>query len=142
MEAKGFEAAHVRIDQRLDVGIVILDMDGVLIDVSKSYRETIKKTAAIYLKRVLGLRGGEKSLVSDDDIAAFKEIGGLNNDWDVTTGLLYYFITLVEGEEPEDSHRMDSMGEVIFFLKKNRDHIRGELREIVEKKDIAGFGKR
>ena len=96
-----------------DVEIVIFDMDGILIDVSKSYRETIKKAAAIYLRRALGIKGGEKSLVSDDDIVTFKEIGGLNNDWDVTTGLLCYFVTLLEGEEPGDFHTVDSRDEGI-----------------------------
>jgi HAD superfamily hydrolase (TIGR01548 family) len=141
MEGKGFAAAVMRANQRLDVKIVIFDIDGVLIDVSKSYRETIKKTAAIYVKSVLGLKGDEKLLVSDDDIVTFKEIGGLNNDWDVTAGLLCYFITLLEGEEPEDFHTMDSMDEVVSFLKKNRNRIRGGLREILEKKDISGFAK-
>jgi len=126
----------------INVEIVIFDMDGVLIDVSKSYRETIKKTVAIYLKKALGLKGDGKSLVSDDDIIAFKEIGGLNNDWDVTAGLLCYFITLLEGEEPGDAHRMDSMDEVILFLNKNRGRIGGSIAEIVEKKDIPGFRQR
>ncbi len=125
-----------------DVEIVIFDIDGVLIDVSKSYRETIKKAVAIYLRRALGMEGDEKSLVSDDDIVTFKEIGGLNNDWDVTTGLLCYFVTLVEGEEPEDSPTIHSMEEVISFLEKNGNRIRGGLREIVEKKDIPGFRSR
>ncbi len=125
-----------------DVEIVIFDMDGVLIDVSKSYRETIKKTVAIYLRRALGIKGDEKSLVSDDDIVTFKEIGGLNNDWDVTTGLLCYFVTLLEGEEPGDFHTIHLMDEVISFLEKNRNRIRGRLREIVEKKDIPGFRNR
>jgi phosphoglycolate phosphatase-like HAD superfamily hydrolase len=122
-----------------NVEIVIFDMDGVLIDVFKSYRETIKKAVAIYLRSVLGIKGDEKSLVTDDDIVTFKEIGGLNNDWDVTTGLLCYFVTLLEGEEPGDSHTMDSMDEVIFFLKKNRNRLRGGVAEIVKKKDIPGF---
>ena len=125
-----------------DVEIVIFDMDGVLIDVSKSYRETIKKAAAIYLRSVLGIKGGEKSLVTDDDIVTFKEIGGLNNDWDVTTGLLCYFVTLLEGEEPGDTHTMGSMNEVISFLRKNRNRLRGGMAEIVEKKDIPGFRQR
>ncbi len=142
MEVNKFGVASMRVNQKLDVEIVILDMDGVLIDVSKSYRETIKKTVAIYLKSVLGLKGDEKALVSDDDIVAFKEIGGLNNDWDVTTGLLCYLVTLLEGEEPGDAHGMDSMDEVILFLKENRDRIRGGLREILEKKDIPGFRQR
>ena len=125
-----------------NVEIVIFDMDGVLIDVSKSYRETIKKAVAIYLKRALGLKGGEKGLVSDEDIVAFKEIGGLNNDWDVTTGLLYYFVTLLEGGEPGDAPKMDSMDEVVSFLRENRSRIREGMGEIAEKKDIIGFQQR
>ena len=122
-----------------NVEIVIFDMDGVLIDVSKSYRETIKKAVVIYLKRALGLKGGKKPLVSDDDIVAFKEIGGLNNDWDVTTGFLYYFVTLLEGEGPADVYKMDSMDEAISFLRENRNRIGGGMGEIAEKKDILGF---
>jgi len=122
-----------------DVEIAIFDMDGVLVDVSKSYRETIKRTIALYLRRALGIRGDTRSLVSDADIVAFKEIGGMNNDWDVTTGLLYYFVTLLEGQEPGVAHTMDSMDGVISFLRKNRARIRGGIGEIVRRKDIPGF---
>ncbi len=122
-----------------NVEIVVFDMDGVLVDVSKSYRETIKRTVALYLKRALDLKGDEGPLVSDADILAFKEIGGMNNDWDVTTGLLYYFVTLLEGQEPGVAHVMDSMDEVISFLRKNRARIRGGIGEIVRRKDIPGF---
>ncbi len=125
-----------------DVEIVIFDMDGVLIDVSRSYRETIKRTVALYLKRALGRKGNSKSLITDSDIVTFKEIGGLNNDWDVTTGLLCYFVTLLEGDDPEEVHAVDSMDEVISFLKENRNRIRGGIEEIVEKKDIPGFRRR
>jgi HAD superfamily hydrolase (TIGR01548 family) len=124
------------------VEILIFDMDGVLIDVSKSYRETIKRTVVLYLKKALGLKGDGKSLVSDTDIVAFKEIGGLNNDWDLTTGLLYYFATLLEGEKPGDFHGVGSVDEVISFLKMNRNRIRGGIAEILEKKDIPGFQQR
>lgn len=122
-----------------NVEILVFDMDGVLVDVSKSYRETIKRTVALYLKRVLELKGDPKSLVSDADIMAFKEIGEMNNDWDVTTGLLYYFVSLLEGQEPGVPHTVDSMDEVISFLRKNRDRIRGGIGEIVRRKDIPGF---
>jgi HAD superfamily hydrolase (TIGR01548 family) len=126
----------------LDIAMVIFDMDGVLIDVSKSYREAIKRTVGLYLKGALGLEGEESSLISDEDIVAFKEIGGLNNDWDVTVGFLCYFVSLLEGEEPTDAHEMDSMDEVISFLGMNRDRIRGGLREIAKKKDIPQFQRR
>ncbi len=125
-----------------DVEIAIFDMDGVLIDVSKSYRETIKRTVALYLRRALGIRGDARSLVSDADIVAFKEIGGMNNDWDVSTGLLCYFVSLLEGDGPEPAGEMESVDEVISFLRKNRNRLKGGIGEIIEKKDIPGFQQR
>ena len=35
--------------------VLIFDMDGVLIDVSKSYRRTIQKTVQIYFEHCLGI---------------------------------------------------------------------------------------
>ena len=58
-------------------GALLFDMDGVLCDTSRSYRETIRKTAAEY---------GVK--VSRDDVQAAKEAGDANNDWEVTRRFL------------------------------------------------------
>ncbi len=57
---------------------IAFDMDGVLIDASKSYRVAIQKTFA-------QLTGNE---VSSEEISATKKLGGLNNDWDLTEFLL------------------------------------------------------
>jgi len=51
--------------------LIIFDIDGVLVDVSQSYRVAIKKTAEFFLGKVLSM----------DDVAAVKE-KGVNNDWD------------------------------------------------------------
>ncbi len=45
----------------LPLDILIFDMDGVLIDVSRSYRKTIQKTIQLYLATCLGLKSGRKS---------------------------------------------------------------------------------
>jgi len=58
---------------------LIFDMDGVLADVSKSYRTTIIKTYEHFAKG---------KTVTYDDIAKAKSLGGLNNDWDLTEYLL------------------------------------------------------
>ena len=55
----------------------LFDIDGVLADVSASYRATIVATAAEF-----GVR------VSQDDIEAVKRAGDANNDWVVTQRLL------------------------------------------------------
>lgn len=57
---------------------IAFDMDGVLIDASKSYRVSIQKTFN-------QLTGKE---VSAEEISAVKKLGGLNNDWDLTEFLL------------------------------------------------------
>lgn len=63
---------------------VIFDMDGVLVDVSKSYRQAIKLTAQYVLQNKYGL----KSNVAAADIEAMKSIPGFNNDWDLSFALI------------------------------------------------------
>jgi len=51
--------------------LLIFDMDGVLVDVTESYRETIARTVAHFTGRRL----------SPAEIQAFKNEGGWNDDW-------------------------------------------------------------
>lgn len=57
---------------------LIFDMDGVLVDVSKSYRKAIQKTTEFFLKRE----------VQKSEINEIKEKVGMNNDWDATYALI------------------------------------------------------
>jgi hypothetical protein len=68
-------------------------MDGVLIDVSNSYRKTIQKTVHLYLTTILGLKLDPENLFLNKSIALFKSAGGFNNDWDLTSGLLLYLLS-------------------------------------------------
>lgn len=56
------------------VDAVVLDIDGVLIDVADSYRRAIVET----IERLYG------DTIDDTTIQAFKDAGGFNNDWVVT----------------------------------------------------------
>lgn len=57
---------------------IIFDMDGVLIDASKSYRVAVQKTFEYFAKKEVSL----------EKISQTKKLGGLNNDWDLTEYLL------------------------------------------------------
>jgi histidinol-phosphate aminotransferase len=57
---------------------IVFDMDGVLIDASKSYRVASQKT----FNQFSGLE------VTAEELSATKKLGGLNNDWDLTEFLL------------------------------------------------------
>lgn len=57
---------------------IAFDMDGVLVDASKSYRVAVQET----FKQFSGQE------VTAEEISATKKLGGLNNDWDLTEFLL------------------------------------------------------
>ena len=57
---------------------LLFDMDGVLVDVTRSYRKAIQQTAGYFLKRKITLLEVEK----------IKSQVGMNNDWDATYALI------------------------------------------------------
>ncbi|HLC62672.1 MAG TPA: histidinol-phosphate transaminase [Candidatus Nanoarchaeia archaeon] len=58
--------------------LLIFDIDGVLVDVSKSYRFAVRKTAEYFTK----------SDINFEEIQEYKNKGGLNNDWDLTEAII------------------------------------------------------
>ena len=64
--------------------IIIFDVDGTLVDVTLSYRETTPAAARIYLE-LLGL---QPPVLTGDVYDTFKRMTGFNDDWDLTAGLL------------------------------------------------------
>jgi len=71
--------------------LIIFDMDGVLIDVTGSYREVTRLTVMHYLRQVMGATIPEDSL-SLSEVASIKKSGGLNNDWDLTDAILNSYL--------------------------------------------------
>lgn len=73
---------YLRLEHALKAAIrpeaLLFDMDGVIVDVSRSYREAIIQTAAHF-----GVT------VTQTDIATIKASGNANNDWDVTYRLIH-----------------------------------------------------
>ncbi|MBW2593984.1 MAG: HAD hydrolase-like protein [Deltaproteobacteria bacterium] len=64
--------------------LIAFDMDGVLIDVSGSYRDTVRRTAHLFLKGAAAWEALPEPLFSLTDLSKIKQRGGLNNDWDLT----------------------------------------------------------
>ncbi|MDP3766199.1 MAG: histidinol-phosphate transaminase [Nanoarchaeota archaeon] len=58
--------------------LLIFDIDGVLADVSKSYRIAIKLTAEYFTKEKITL----------EEIQSYKNKGGYNSDWDLTEAII------------------------------------------------------
>ena len=66
---------------------VIFDMDGVLIDVSQSYNQSIKHT----VEHVLRVNFDITAIITQNDIAKVRAIPGFNNDWDLSYTLIQLF---------------------------------------------------
>jgi HAD superfamily hydrolase (TIGR01548 family) len=75
--------------------LIVFDMDGVLIDVSRSYRDTVRQTARLFFKGARSWENLPDPLFRLSDLARVKQSGGLNNDWDLTylvINLLFPFV--------------------------------------------------
>ncbi len=60
-------------------------MDGVIIDVSRSYRETVQRTARRFLQGARGFEMLPDPIFPLHDLAGLKQSGRLNNDWELTS---------------------------------------------------------
>ena len=76
--------------------MLVFDMDGVIIDVSRSYRDTIRQTARLFFKGAHSWENLPDPLFRLSDLARVKQSGGLNNDWDLTFLLISLLFTFVK----------------------------------------------
>jgi HAD superfamily hydrolase (TIGR01548 family) len=71
----------------MQVDAVVLDIDGVLVDVADSYRRAIVES----VERLYG------ETIDRSAIQPFKDAGGFNNDWDLTAAAALYVLASGEG---------------------------------------------
>ena len=71
----------------MQVDAVVLDIDGVLVDVADSYRRAIIES----VERVCG------KTIDRETVQAFKDAGGFNNDWELTDAAALFVLARREG---------------------------------------------
>jgi HAD superfamily hydrolase (TIGR01548 family) len=71
----------------MDVDAVVLDVDGVLVDVADSYRRAIVET----LEHLYG------ETIDRADVQLFKDAGGFNNDWELTDAAALFVLARRRG---------------------------------------------
>ena len=76
--------------------LIVFDMDGVIVDVSGSYRNAVRQTARLFFKGADSWKSLPDPLFSLADLARVKQSGGLNNDWDLTFLIINLLFTLVK----------------------------------------------
>ncbi len=86
--------------------LIVFDMDGVIIDVSNSYRDVVRQTTRQFFGPAAAAEQLPEPLFELSDLAAVKQSGGLNNDWDLTCSVINLLYSLTEkpaihkGENP------------------------------------------
>ena len=76
--------------------LIVFDMDGVIVDVSESYRNAVRQTARLFFKDADSWESLPEPLFSHTDLSRVKQSGGLNNDWDLTFLIINLLFTLVK----------------------------------------------
>ena len=82
--------------------LIVFDMDGVIIDVSRSYRDTVRETAKLFFKGAQSWKTLPDPLFSLSDLASVKQSGGLNNDWDLSFLVICLLYSLVSKSKTSD----------------------------------------
>ena len=71
----------------IEADAIVLDVDGVLVDVADSYRRAIVES----VERVYG------RTIAREAVQAFKDAGGFNDDWELTYAVALYVLASLEG---------------------------------------------
>jgi len=74
------------------VDTIIFDVDGVLVDVSASYYQTIIDTVQYYFNSIIGISPGKGKLIDEQVIDNFKTIGGFNDDWELSAAAVLFYL--------------------------------------------------
>jgi phosphoglycolate phosphatase-like HAD superfamily hydrolase len=77
---------------------IIFDFDGVLVQTSQSYRQTVRNVVDYYFLDLLGLTDEKGKLATLRDIQKFKDTGLYNNDWNLSYAFITYYLTLIMKE--------------------------------------------
>ncbi len=112
------------------INYIIFDIDGVLIDVKKSYNEAIKNTVQFVVRNLISR--DLKDLVTDKIILKFRQSGGFNNDADTSYAISLALLShqdlqnanlekfLIEVAEHADETGIDSVEKYIKKLPQNK----------------------
>jgi HAD superfamily phosphatase len=118
-ETEGYERINQKVWLRTEqapmiahIDCVIFDIDGVIIDVSNSFRVAISQTVQLYCVRTAGFTGDEVLLLPSET-QLFKLAGGFNNDWDLSAAAILFYLTKAEIQNTKDTRALKSHGQTL-----------------------------
>ncbi len=101
----------------MNADAAVLDIDGVLVDVSSSYRRAVVET----VRRVHG------ETIDRAAVQQFKQAGGFNNDWELTDAATLYVLARSEGMDRSVGSFTDAVAQTGGGLSAARSVVTNEL---------------
>ena len=83
------------LDKISQVDTLVFDIDGVLIDVQDSFKKAVCQTVQFYFKEILRFQGSQ-NLINPEEVKYFKMAGGFNNDWDLSSAVVLFYLMKAE----------------------------------------------
>ncbi|MDD5014725.1 MAG: HAD hydrolase-like protein, partial [Atribacterota bacterium] len=96
------------LDKISQVDTLVFDIDGVLIDVRDSFRKAICQTVQFYFKEILRFQGSQ-NLINPKEIEYFKMAGGFNNDWNLTSAVVLFYLMKARENNLKDVDELRSI---------------------------------
>ncbi|MDW8365774.1 MAG: hypothetical protein RMK49_08035 [Abditibacteriales bacterium] len=87
------------------VEAVLLDVDGVIVNVAETFRVVVCEAAQFYCEQFLGFERDGR-LIYPSEVELFKRAGGFNNDWDVTLAVVLLAIAKSLRYETKNPRRL------------------------------------
>lgn len=107
------------LDALSKVDSLVLDIDGVIFDVTRSFRVAISRSVQHFFTQVQGL-SGDTVLISPDETQLFKLAGGFNNDWELTFAASLFFLVTAKVFNLDKLGDLKARGDLVEFCRKIR----------------------
>ncbi|HEX9997835.1 MAG TPA: hypothetical protein VGB45_11870 [Abditibacterium sp.] len=91
------------------IDAILFDVDGVLLDVSQSFRAAICDTTQHYAVHQLGLQSNYP-LLTPEETEFFKFAGGFNDDWDLTNAAVMLVAAKMTKTDARDTQSIHEIG--------------------------------
>jgi len=95
------------LDRISQVDTLVFDIDGVLTDVRDSFRKAVCQTVQFYFKKILRFRGSQ-NLINPEEVKYFKMAGGFNNDWNLTSAVVLFYLMKAKKNNLKDVDELKS----------------------------------
>lgn len=122
---------------RLNIDALIFSIDDVLVDVSASYQEVVRKTTQLYLEQAIGLLPSREPLLTAEEVKHLQKVGHFTSYWDLTTAFIIYFIEMLPPVPVPTFPSRLHVPNILAYLQMAGGRLQITLEKLREQKDIA-----